>query len=145
MHSAAPANQPALCPHSTVCNTHTGTQPKKCYQNLMLHVHHFVIVDNQTPTCTSWGGTSCLESCAGLWTGWRCGEPSLFSAVSLRESIKHQGGMLSWCQSWHKRQQSQDVFLTPCCNIYADKMKSNTSPEPSSCWWCVCEWVQWRF
>lgn len=36
-----------------------------------------------------WGGTSCLGSCVGLWTGWHCEEPSLLSGVSPKESTKH--------------------------------------------------------
>lgn len=40
-------------------------------------------------TGTSWGGTSCLGSCVGLWTGWRCGEPSPLSGASLKESAEH--------------------------------------------------------
>lgn len=75
-HSATPASPPALCLHSTVCKAKkwritSGTNQDKSHQcNL---------------TCMSWGGTSCLGSCAALWTRWRCGEPSQLSATSPKE------------------------------------------------------------
>lgn len=84
MHSVTPASPPALCLHNTVCKTRTRKH---------MRLHNYanqdkgVIVNKQTInlTCMSWDGTSCLESCEGLWTGWHCGEPSQLSAASPKE------------------------------------------------------------
>lgn len=100
-HSAAPASPPALCLHSIVCNTHcsnivfintksTKKIPRAPSCQFWTSTQSWSCRQTDSHTCTSWGDTSCLESCAGLWTGWHCGEPSLLSAASLRESTDYK-------------------------------------------------------
>lgn len=89
MHSATPASRPAPCLHNIVYRA-------RMKNHLMLHIRIITVHVNKRLTYMFWGGTSCLGSCVGLWTGWHCGEPCQLAVASPKEPVHQNIEVLWW-------------------------------------------------
>lgn len=81
-----------LCADATLSATHTNIRLWSKTNTRFFFIYFLKAIKLsfiKYNTCMSWGGTSCLGSCVGPWTGWHCEEPSPLSGASLKESTEH--------------------------------------------------------